>query len=32
MARPGLPLRAIGKPSKVVAIDDGEPGCRAGSR
>ena len=26
MARPGSPLRAMGKPSKVVAIDDGEPG------
>ena len=26
IARPGSPLRAMGKPSKVVAIDDGEPG------
>ena len=26
MARPGSPLRAIGKPSNVVAIADGVPG------
>ena len=26
MARPGSPLRAMGKPSKVVAIEAGEPG------
>ena len=26
MARPGSPLRAIGKPSNVVAIEEGEPG------
>ncbi len=31
-ARPGSPLRAMGKPSNVVATDDGLPGMPSSTR